>query len=239
MPTLNALNTHILYTSANLPDGDTGSSDPAPAGPNVDPQLQQFINSFGQIGQSPKTPASSDPVTVPSVVAHFSPFGEAPAFDPAQVTRGALAAFAGPNSPLPASDADSSDPAPVGPNVDPQLQQFINGLSQIGHQPRKPESSAPVTMPSVVANFSPFGEAPAFDPAQVTRGSLGAFAGPNSPLPPADTDSQDPAPVGPNVDPQLQQLINGLSQLGQSAPNTPEPFRGAQYLSRHRVRLDP
>jgi len=153
MPSLNILNTLILYSASSLADSDTGSADPAPVGPNVDPQLQQFINSFGQIGQPRDNAAPSAPVTVPSEVAHFSAFGEAPAVGVANLMAGASAAFAGADSPLPPSDTDSADPAPVGPNLDPGLQQFINSFGgQIG-QPQDPSASpVPViTLPSAPA----------------------------------------------------------------------------------------
>ena len=139
MPSLDILNTHILYSASNPADGDTGSADPAPVGPNVDPQLQQFINSFGQMPQN--IPAPSAPVTARSEVANFSPLGLATVLMPANLPAGA---FAGVDSPLPPPDPDSSDPAPVGPSYDPGLQQFINSFGQPGQPQDNPAPPVPV-----------------------------------------------------------------------------------------------
>ena len=121
-------------------------------------------------------------------------------------------------------DTGSSDPAPTGvPGYDPELQQLINGLSGLD-QPRKPaDPAAPVTASSVATVFSPFQEETPLAPAQV---AAGAFAGAVAPLSPPDADSTDPAPTGvPGYDPELQQLINGLSGLDQprnnAAPSAP------------------
>ena len=238
MPSLDILPiVHTLVSSEN-------SADDTSFGPSYDPGVNLF---GGGLNPRPRTLPESAVLTAPSAMADLSPSqapgqGIAPLPAGALQALGVLGAFAGANSPLTPSDLDSTDPAPVGaPSYDPSVNLF-GGLSP---RPRTLPDSAVLPAPSAMTDISPSqapgqGIAPLSASAFGALGVLAPFAGANSPLAPPDADSTDPAPPdgGPSYDPELQQLINGLSALGQPAPHS-EPIQTSRNTSWHHVRINP